>query len=214
MIIASLADVATGVAHVCSVDPAMARAHAEAGMPPLRRSAPGLPSLIDIIIGQQVSVASAKAIAGRFAVEFPDPAAEELASAEDARFRSAGLSRPKINALRAVGAAILGGRLPLETLAEMPADDARGRLLAIKGIGPWTADLYLMFALGHADAFAPGDLALQEAMRLIDGLAQRPDAKALAGRAALWRPWRAAGARMLWHYYRHVKLRDGVQAGL
>jgi DNA-3-methyladenine glycosylase II len=93
-------------------------------------------------------------------------------------------------------------------LIEMPADEAHALLTAIHGIGPWTADLYLLSCLGHADAWPAGDLALQEAARLAFGLKARPSAKDMAALAESWRPWRAVAARLLWSYYRAVKRRE------
>jgi DNA-3-methyladenine glycosylase II len=95
-------------------------------------------------------------------------------------------------------------------LAELPADDAHAALTAVHGIGPWTADIYLLTCLGHADAWPAGDLALQEAARLAFALDARPAAKALVALAEPWRPWRGVAARVLWTYYRAVKRRDGA----
>jgi DNA-3-methyladenine glycosylase II len=209
-LITNAADVATGIAHIVAIDPAMARSHALAGTPAPRRSDPGLAALCRIVIGQQVSTASAKAIEGRFLAEFGPIAPKALAEADEARYRSAGLSAPKIRALRAVGDAILSGALDLDGLAQCSANEAHRQLCAVKGIGPWTADIYLMFALGHADAFAAGDLALQEAMRLIDGARDRLQPDALLRRVETWRPWRAAGALMLWRHYHVAKGRVGM----
>jgi DNA-3-methyladenine glycosylase II len=112
--------------------------------------------------------------------------------------------------LKEIARADANGKLPLASLADIPADAAHAALTAIHGIGPWTADIYLLASLGHADAWPSGDLALQEAARVAFGLRARPNAKAMIALAEPWRPWRAVAARVLWTYYRSVKGRDGA----
>ena len=124
--------------------------------------------------------------------------------------RGCGLSAAKIRALRAVAETIAAGRLDLEGLAALDAEDAHHALVAVTGIGPWTADIFLLFCLGHPDAFPAGDLALQEAAKLALALKSRPDAARLERIAERWRPWRGVAARMLWAYYRAVKTRSGM----
>ena len=124
--------------------------------------------------------------------------------------RVCGLSSPKIRALRALAEAIVAGALDLKGLETVGAEEAHQALVAVKGIGPWTADIFLLFCLGHPDAFPAGDLALQEAARLALDLKKRPDEKRLARIAERWRPWRGVAARMLWAYYRGVKQRSGM----
>ena len=123
-----------------------------------------------------------------------------------------GLSRPKIKTLKAISAAIAKGAIDLEALAGMEADEAHAALTALHGIGPWTADIYLLFCLGHADAWPAGDLALQEAARLAFGLKRRPTGRDMVKLAEEWRPWRGVAAHMLWNYYRAIKRRDPVPA--
>ena len=204
----------TGLAELCRVDPAIA-ALVEAGIrPPLRKRDPGLPGLVSIVVGQQVSTASAQAILGRLNTAFPDLTAATIACASDAALLAVGLSRPKLRTLRAVSAAILDGNLRLEELAALPPEDAQAALTAISGIGPWTAGIYLLFCLGHPDTFPAGDLALQEAARVLLDLPGRPDAKALAVIAEQrWRPWRGVAAGVLWAHYRQLKGREGVASG-
>ena len=182
----------------------MRRVHAQAGEPPLRRRAAGFEGLTRIIVGQQVSVASADAIWGRFEKAIRPLSAEQLLRATDADLRAAGLSGPKIRTLRAVSVAVAGG-LDLARLDAMHDDDVRAALTAVSGIGPWTADVFLLFCLGRADAFAAGDLALQVAAQHAFALRERPDAHRLAELAERWRPWRGVAARLLWAYYRTVK---------
>ncbi len=124
---------------------------------------------------------------------------------DDATLLGAGLSRPKLRTLRALATAVAAGQLDLDALGRADEGAARDALTAISGIGPWTADVYLMFCLGRADVFAPGDLALQAAAQSAMTLPTRPDAAALAAIAERWRPWRAVAARMLWTYYAYEK---------
>ncbi|THD48201.1 MAG: DNA-3-methyladenine glycosylase 2 family protein [Bradyrhizobium sp.] len=179
------------------------------GSPPLRRGEPGFAGLAAIIVSQQVSVASATAIFGRLAAELAPLGVANFMAAEEATLRRCGLSAPKIRALRALAEAVVSG-LDLDGLSALAAHEAHDALVAVKGIGPWTADLFLLFCLGHPDAFPAGDLALQEAARLALGLKRRPDARKLEEIAERWRPLRGVAARMLWAYYRGVKQRAGV----
>jgi DNA-3-methyladenine glycosylase II len=179
------------------------------GPPPLRQRAPGFAGLAAIIVSQQVSVASANAIFGRLEAELAPLGAATLLAADDATLKRSGLSLPKMRALRALAAATAGG-LDLEALAERDAREAHEALIEVKGIGPWTAEIFLLFCLGHPDAFPAGDLALQEAARLALKLETRPDARELERIAERWRPLRGVAARMLWSYYRGAKQRAGV----
>ena len=140
----------------------------------------------------------------------PNELSGELARDKLARL---GLSSPKIKTVKALGHAMARGEIDLDALGEMPADDAHAALVKLHGIGPWTADIYLLFCLGHADAWPAGDLALQEAARTAFNLRRRPDAKALTRLAEAWRPWRGVAAHLLWAYYKAVKQRDGVPVG-
>jgi DNA-3-methyladenine glycosylase II len=180
------------------------------GRPPLRRREPGFAGLAAIIVSQQVSSASASAIFGRLEARIVPLEAARLAEASEETLRACGLSAPKIRALRAVAAAIVEGALDLAGLAGLDAEDAHKALVTVKGVGPWTADIFLLFCLGHPDAFPAGDLALQEAAKLALNLKRRPDAARLERIAERWRPLRGVAARMLWAYYRGVKARSGM----
>jgi DNA-3-methyladenine glycosylase II len=180
------------------------------GRPPLRRREPGFAGLAAIIVSQQVSVASANAIFGRLESRLAPLEAHNVLGADDEALRACGLSTPKMRALRALARAIAEEGLDLGALGSLPAPDAHRALVAVSGIGPWTADIFLLFCLGHPDAFPAGDLALQEAARLALGLEQRPDARGLETIAERWRPWRGVAARMLWAYYREAKRRSGM----
>ena len=202
-----------GLAALTAMDAVMARIVREGAQPSLRRREPGFEGLAWIVVGQQVSTASANAIWGRVKERFPSLTPEHLLDASEEDLRGAGLSGPKIRALRSTAAAVATDALPLTRLGDLPADEAHRLMVAVKGIGPWTADVYLLFCLGHADAFPAGDLALQEAACLAYGLDARPDAKQLAALAERWRPWRGVAAKVLWAYYRLAKARDGAPLG-
>ncbi|QLP96993.1 MAG: DNA-3-methyladenine glycosylase 2 family protein [Rhodoblastus sp.] len=196
-----------------ALDPVrIAPMRARAGRPPLRRRAPGFEGLCAIVVSQQVSVASAR---HRGEASRPLRAARPaaIAAASDEALRACGLSAPKLRTLRACAEAILSGRLDLDALAQADAERAHAALTAVKGIGPWTADIYLLFCLGHPDAFPAGDLALQEAARLAFGLRTRPDPRRLEALARVWRPWRAVAARLLWSYYAVAKTREWASPG-
>ena len=181
-----------------------------AGTPPMRRSLGGFDGLLRIIVDQQVSVAAGKAIWAKVSQSFPDRTPAAFMAADEERLRASGLSGPKIRTVRAISAAIAEGVLDLDALGAMEADAAKASMTRIKGIGPWTADIYLMFCLGHADAVAPGDLALQEAMRIAFRLDERPTERETGLIAERWRPWRAVAARILWAYYHVEKKRAGM----
>ena len=176
----------------------------------LRRRPGGFAGLASIIVSQQLSTASANAIWTRLAAQLDpfEPAA--VRRARPIRLARAGLSAAKIRALKAIAKAVDGGTLDLAGLVDRPADDAHRTLIEVHGIGPWTADIYLLFCLGHADTWPAGDLALQEATRLLLALKTRPTSKEMGPLAESWRPWRGAAACMLWSYYRSAKQRDGA----
>jgi DNA-3-methyladenine glycosylase II len=209
-LIASEAALAEAMARLLALDPDVVGRMIElGGPPPLRRRDPGFAGLAAIIVSQQVSVASANAIFARLEAELSPLAAATLIAADDAALRRCGLSLPKMRALRALAEASLAG-LDLEALGERDAREAHEALVAVKGVGPWTADIFLLFCLGHPDAFPAGDLALQEAARLALNLKTRPDARRLERIAERWRPLRGVAARLLWAYYRVAKQRAGV----
>ncbi len=198
--------VAEGAAWLAAQDPRFAMALEMTGPLPLRRQPDGFTALLDAIVGQQVSVASANAIWRRLeAAGLTDMAA--MSTASDDVLRAAGLSRQKARYGRALAAA----GIDFNGLRDVPDPVVIATLIAVPGIGNWTAEIYAMFALGRADVFAPGDLALQEAARLLFGLKTRPTEKALRSMAQAWSPWRAVAARALWAYYHVAKSREGVR---
>ena len=208
--IANEAALAAALVGLQALDPETVGAMlAVGGPPPLRWREPGFAGLVAIIVSQQVSVASANAMVARLQAAFSPLDAASVLAADETKLKACGLSQAKMNALKALAEATANG-LDLAALAALEADAAHDALIAVKGIGPWTADLFLLFCLGHPDAFPAGDLALQEAARLALGLKQRPDARKLEAIAERWRPLRAVAARLLWAYYRGVKQRAGV----
>jgi DNA-3-methyladenine glycosylase II len=204
-IIRSDSCVAEGVDWLCKADPAMARAYAATGPLPLRRRPDGFAQLLSAIVSQQVSVASARAIWARLdAAGLTTPDAIAARSADD--LRAHGLSRQKASYAHALAAA----GIDYAALRDAPTDHVVATLVKVKGIGIWTAEIYAMFSLGHADVFAPGDLALQEGVRMLYDLPDRPREAALRRMAEDWSPWRAVAARMLWAYYHVQKQKEGI----
>lgn len=197
--------VAEGAAWLAAREPAFARALAETGPWPLRRQPDGFAALMEAIIGQQVSTASARAIRDRVAAAgFLD--SSRVAGASEDDLRALGLSRPKVR----YALALARSGVDFDALRDRPDAEVVADLVALPGIGRWTAEIYAMFALGRADVLAAGDLALQESARMLFGLPARPSERALRGMAEAWSPWRAVAARGLWAYYRLAKGREGV----
>jgi DNA-3-methyladenine glycosylase II len=206
------ADLDKALGKLIKADPRLQAVLAKAGRPKLRRRESGFAGLCAIVVSQQLSTTSAGAIWGRLSAAFDPFHHDDVRSARPAKLARIGLSKPKIRTLKAVGAALAKGAIDLDAIGRMEADDAHNALIALHGIGPWTADIYLLFCLGHADAWPAGDLALQEAARLAFGLKARPTTKEMAALAAPWRPWRGVAAHLLWHYYAVVKRRDAAPA--
>jgi DNA-3-methyladenine glycosylase II len=211
-LIGTESDLDLALAALGRADPRFQTLVATAGRPPLRRRPDGFAGLAATIVAQQLSVASANAIWTRLTAAFDPLTPEAIVKARPARLKRIGLSAPKIHALKAIARAVIGGELALASLAGLAAEEAHAALTAIHGIGPWTADIYLLSCLGHADAWPAGDLALQEAARLAFGLRARPTAKDMITLAEPWRPWRSVAARVLWTYYRSIKGREGAPA--
>jgi DNA-3-methyladenine glycosylase II len=204
------ADLDTAIARLVAADPRFGDVLSRAGRPPLRRRPDGFAGLASIVVSQQLSTASARAIWGRLTAALDPLDHAAVLRARPAKLARAGLSAPKIRTLKAIAKAIDRGEIDLPSLVDKPADEAHAALTALHGIGPWTADIYLLFCLGHADAWPAGDLALQEAARLLLALKKRPTTKDMGPLAEAWRPWRGAAACMLWTYYRVTKQRDGA----
>jgi len=206
-IIATEADIRAGVKALRRKCPTMRHVHDTAGDPPLRRRAAGFEGLARVIVGQQLSVASAAAIWERTAAACRPFEPATLLRLTDKQLAGAGLSRPKIRTLRAIAGACANG-LDLAALEGASDAEVHTALTAVVGIGPWTADIYIMFCLGRADGWAPGDLALQIAMQRALALAERPGKDDMMTLAERWRPWRGVAARLLWAYYAAAKAKS------
>ena len=181
-------------------DSDLARVVAAFGCPPLWARPSGFPTLIHIILEQQVSLASAQAAFDRLSAAGP-VRPESFLRFSDNELRMIGFSRQKAAYVRSLAAALLSGEMDLEGLEHQDDGLARSSLTNLKGIGPWSADIYLMMALRRPDVWPRGDLALNQALQEVKGLAKRPTQEEASAIAERWRPWRAAAARVLWHWY-------------
>lgn len=206
MIISRLADVERGAQYLAEVEPRFADALKLTGPLPLRRREEGFVPLLDMIVSQQLSVASADAIWKRLE-EAGLTDRESLRRCDAEKLRRCGLSKQKARYARALAEECIEYSA-LNTLSD---GDLVTRLTKVLGIGRWTAEIYGMFSLGRPDMFAAGDLALQESCKILFGLSARPNENELRARAEPWSPWRAVAARLLWSYYRVVKTREGVR---
>lgn len=206
-------DVRQGLEALLRLDPRLAPVIAEAGPVPLRLREPGFAGLAHIIVSQMVSRASADAIWRRMQPVDGLLTAEGYTLLHSEAWREFGLSRAKAETLSRIAEAVASGRLDLSGLCLKPPGEALGELTALKGVGPWTAEVYLMFCGGHADVFPAGDVALQNAVGAAFGLAARPPAKALTELAEVWSPWRSVAARLFWAYYATKMRRDMLPIG-
>jgi DNA-3-methyladenine glycosylase II len=209
LIIRSDDDVREGLENLLRLDPRLTAIAAEAGPLPLRLREPGFEGLAHIIVSQMVSRASAEAIWRRMQPVEGVLTADNYVLLHPEAWREFGLSRAKADTLLRIAEAVASGCLDLLALSALPPDEALAELTALKGIGPWTAEVYLMFCGGHADVFPSGDVALQNAVAAAFGLAARPPARELASLAGAWSPWRSVAARLFWAYYA-VKLGRGM----
>jgi DNA-3-methyladenine glycosylase II len=190
-----------GLGTLSERDTDLAQLNVDVGQPPMWVREPGFPTLVHIILEQQVSLASAKAAFDRLCLATAPLTPQGFLKLGDAILRSIGFSRQKALYGRNLAKAILKGRLNLATLHVMDDATARSELVEIKGIGPWTADIYLLMALRRPDIWPSGDLAIAVAVQEIKHLRSRPTAKELDAIGVKWQPWRAIAARILWHYY-------------
>lgn len=201
------AELQAAMAALFDADPDLRRAREVAGALPDRSRRPGLKSLMMLIVEQQVSVASARAIWARVDAGTKPFSAQRFLDHDEDALRGFGLSRPKMVYCRALAQAVAEGDLPLRRLAAMSDEEAMAALTAVKGIGRWTAEVYLLFALQRPDIFPAGDLALQAAAQDLKGLPERPGERELVAMAEAWRPHRGVAARLLWRYYGVVRRR-------
>lgn len=197
----SLSEAAEKLAKKCKI---MRAIHRCIGVPPLRDYEPGFEGLARIITGQQLSAASAAAIWTRVYAALEPLTPERVLALADAELAKHGLSSAKVRTLKALAAAITAGDLNLRQLHRASDEDLHASLCRVHGIGPWTADIYLLFALRRSDAFPTGDLALQIAVQERLQLAARPTPNELRAIAERWRPWRGAAAHLLWADYTNI----------
>lgn len=202
------ADLAEGVAALAAAEPRFARAVARAGAPPLRLRPGGFSALFKLIVEQQVSVASGNAIWAR--IEAANCVTPEAVLARDVEaLRALGLSRPKARYARALAEAVAARAVCFERQRALPYAAAAAELTAVLGVGRWTAELYHLACVGRADLLPVGDIALQEAAKVLFELPDRPGPRDFEALAEAWRPWRSVAARILWSYYRVIKNREG-----
>ena len=190
-----------GTRALAAIDPDLAGIIERHGPPPLWGREPGFETLVRIILEQQVSLASAEAARVRLVGAAGGIEPDAIAAAGEERLRAAGQTRQKSRYLVGLARDVLDGRLDLDAVAAAADDDARAQLIRVIGIGRWTADIYLLMALGRPDVWPSGDLALAGSMRRAKGLAALPTGAEQELIAESWRPWRAVAARLLWHAY-------------
>ena len=173
---------------------------------PLRRTSGGFDRLLSTIVSQQLSVAAADAIWKKIELAGLNQI-NKIKKVSDQDLRQVGLSKQKVRYVRSLANA----KINYDALKAMPTSQVVSELTQVLGVGHWTAEIYAMFSLGRADVFAPGDLALQEATRLLFNLPERPSEKELRVMAKEWSPWQAVAARLLWSYYNDQKKREGIR---
>jgi DNA-3-methyladenine glycosylase II len=209
-LIETAADVEDGLGNLARIDPRLGRVIAIAGPVPLRRQPPGFTALAEIILSQMVSKASANALWRRLQAAAGEITPEAVLRLSPEALASAGLSRAKAGTLHRIAEAVIAGELDLERLCTTDGREAIAAMTCIKGVGPWTAEVYLLFCAGHPDVFPAGDVALQAAAAHALDLGERPTPRALYQLAEHWSPWRGVAARLLWAYYATVMRRDAV----
>ncbi|EAU42438.1 putative dna-3-methyladenine glycosidase ii protein [Fulvimarina pelagi HTCC2506] len=211
--ITSAEDILTELDALAALDPRLLPVIETAGSIPIRRQAEGLRGLCAIVVAQQVSKASADAIFRRLEAEADLDDHDAILALDEGALRRAGLSRPKQATIRELARARAEGTLDFARLASASGRDAIADLVKLRGIGVWTAECYLLFAVGHRDVFPVGDLALQEAVRMVFGLEDRPKPEELSAIAESWAPHRSTAARLFWAYYATRNRRDGTPVG-
>ena len=190
------------LAEICAADSDLAGVVAAYGPPPIWRRPAGFRTLLYLILEQQVSLASARATYEKLVARLgAEPEPELFLALNDDDLRSVGFSRQKTRYGRALAEAVRDGTLKLDGLRRRDDEAAKAELMQLPGIGHWTADIYLMEALGRPDVWPVGDLALAVGAERVKGLSGRPDQDTLMALGEAWRPWRAVASRILWHYY-------------
>jgi DNA-3-methyladenine glycosylase II len=195
------ASLARGVRALSKVDEDLARVVRAHGAPPMWEREPGFPALVLTILEQKISLDSARAVFKRLLALAPSLTPRALLALDDAALRLAGFSRQKALYCKLAARSIVEGRLDLDALESLDDDAARAALVSLKGVGPWTAEVYLLRCLNRPDAWPSGDLALQIAAQEVKRLATRPISSELEALAEAWRPLRAVAARVLWSHY-------------
>jgi DNA-3-methyladenine glycosylase II len=199
------ADLPGAVAILAARDPSLAAIHDRYGVPPLWAREPGFPTLVHLILEQQVSLASAKAAFDRLVESTGTLTPEAFLALDDDALLGIGFSRQKTRYARALATAVASGELELDALAVADDDEVDHRLTALPGIGPWTATIYRLMVLRRPDAWPVGDIAIAQAVTETRGLDRRPDREELDALAEGWRPYRSVAARLLWHHYLSVR---------
>jgi DNA-3-methyladenine glycosylase II len=200
----------SALAHLDSADRDLARILAEVGPPPPRSRPPGFSALLQIIMNQQLSVASARAIWARLSAAANPLTPAAILRLELEALRALGLSRQKAVYVRDLAAAVEEGRLDVDALARLPDEAVIAALTRVRGLGRWSGEVYLLFSLGRPDVLPADDLALLVAAQRLKGLPARPRPAELRAMAEPWRPWRSVACRLLWHYYHHLVGRAGI----
>jgi len=194
-------NLSAAVAHLCAIEPKFASVVARHGEPPLWARKPGFPTLVHIILEQQVSLASAKACFDKLNARLPSLTPREFLKLGDEELLDLGYSRQKTRYTRILAQEVENGSLDLSGFSELPDEKVFKRLVSLKGIGPWTANIYLLMALGRPDIWPAGDLALVVALEKLFNLDYRPGEKLFNEYAKKWQPFRSVAARILWHHY-------------
>ncbi len=192
---------------LASRDKALERAYDETGVPDWRCSEANYAAIARMLAYQQISTKAAGAIWGRVLERYGEPTPEIILAASEDDLRACGLSRPKIRYLNAIAEAVVTGTLNFERILAAPIEDAHQELVAVKGIGPWTAELFLLYA-GNMDAFPPGDVGLMEAHKLLLRCKTRLDTKTFSALADKWRPYRGVAAHLLWGWINMMRAKE------
>ena len=205
LVIETDADIATGVEFLVAREPCFAKVITVHGLPSARRVENNMASLLKIVTEQLISLKAADAIWRRIETRLHPFEPQEILKFSVEELQGLGLTRAKARSFQAIAMAIHSGELDFDSLHEVPDQDVLAKLLALPGIGPWTAEIYLLTALGRADACPSGDLALQMAAQDLFAMNCRPSPKAFLERAENWKPWRSVAARLLWSHYRGLR---------
>ncbi|TRL35159.1 DNA-3-methyladenine glycosylase family protein [Rhizobium straminoryzae] len=207
--IRGMAEIEEGLAALARLDDRLSTVIAAAGPIPLRLSPPGFAGLCEIIVSQMVSKAAASAIWSRIQAAGAMTPAVYLGHSPEV-VAGFGLSRAKARAIEGLAAALVESRFDLDVLSSLVPEEARARLVALPGVGPWTAEVYLMFCLGAADVFPAGDVALRAAVGHALSMEVRPSVPEVSELSLSWQPWRSVAARLFWAYYARVLRRDAI----